>query len=200
MKKPAIANKYDSEIYCQYMTKMLLKGWKVSKIGFIFIELQQVEATCCDVVCIEKGRLEGSAYASGDDELMERTQVGKYEYLFLKEGKAKEIKESLLRGEEFVGYKTYMRTNLLVLCALACNFPNLFLVFLTKQWFPTNLLFVVVTLLIFADTVDLFMRGTKKNRILAGKSRIAWYRIMRLFVPMTALISLGVNYILYILM
>ena len=194
---PAVANKYDSELNTQYITEMLLKGWKVSKIGFLFNTLQETEPMECSVQCVPKNESSLHNQGMNDEAPLFTIDADKFVYEIFSKRKRKSILQSEnVDYEPFIGYKTYLFLNVLIILALVFNIPNVLLHFSTIEWFPTNILFWVLTLLIIIDTMDLLFRVRRRKRVSLNKWRVAWYRITRMVIPPLTIISLIINAVL----
>lgn len=194
---PAVANKYDSELNTQYITEMLLKGWKVSKIGFLFNTLQETEQMECSVRCVLKNESSLHNQGMNDEAPLFTIDAGEFVYEIFPKRKRKSILQSEnVDYEPFIGYKTYLFLNVLIILALVFNIPNVLLHFSTIEWFPTNILFWVLTLLIIIDTMDLLFRVRRRKRVNLNKWHVAWYRITRMVIPPLTIISLIINAVL----
>lgn len=195
----AVANKYDSELNIQYITEMLSSGWKVLKIGFLFNVLQKIEPIECKVECVLREENKRQNNFSCDKTLIYTIDVGKYSYQIIsgKNDDTSNIMQS--NSEPFMGCKLYFKINIMIIVALAFNIPNVLLYLLTMEWFPTNILFFMTTFLIILDTIDLFVRIKKKKKVRLDCKRIIWYRIMRMIVPLSAIASLVINFIFFMI-
>ena len=194
---PAVANKYDSELNTQYITEMLLKGWKVSKIGFLFNTLQETEPMECSIQCVPKNESSLHNQGMNDEAPLFTIEADKFVYEIFPKRKRKSILQSEnVDYEPFIGYKTYLFLNVLIILALVFNIPNVLLHFSTIECFPTNILFWVLTLLIIIDTMDLLFRVRRRKRVNLNKWRVAWYRITRMVIPPLTIISLIINAVL----
>ena len=195
---PAVANKYDSELNTQHITEMLLKGWKVSKIGFLFNTLQETEPMECSVQCVPKNESSLHNQGMNDEAPLFTIDADKFVYEIFSKRKRKSILQSEnVDYEPFIGYKTYLFLNVLIILALVFNIPNVLLYLSTIEWFPTNILFWVLTLLIIIDTMDLLFRIGRRKRVNLNKWRVAWYRITRMVIPPLTIISLIINAVLF---